>query len=63
MKKTICDSCGKENVGSFKYKRNGSSWIYIDLCVNCVQDFVLKNQIKLHESTDSISDKKRIING
>lgn len=61
MKKITCDSCSSEHAKSFKYEVN-RSWMFIDLCVNCVQDFVLKNQIKLTEVTGNQSNK-RVIHG
>lgn len=48
-----CDSCGADNAKTYKYETPPFRAIfYIDLCVNCVQDWVLKNQKKLSEVTD-----------
>ena len=63
MKKTVCDSCSSENARSYQYKK-GKSTAYTDLCMNCVQDFVLKHQTKLMEVTDSSGPTgKRVIHG
>ena len=64
MKVTKCDSCGADNARSYKYLPNGGrKHAYTDLCVNCVQDFVLKNQTKLTEVQDSIGPAKKVIHG
>ena len=62
MTKKVCDSCGADNARTYRYSvgkemdpsGNGYNidWKYIDLCINCVQDWVLKNQKKLTEATD-----------
>ena len=63
MKKTMCDSCGSEGARSYQYKK-GNRTAYTDLCMNCVQDFVLKNQTKLSEVTDSNGpSSKKVIHG
>lgn len=65
MKKTVCDNCGSENAKTYKYQPDSlrkSSWVQTDLCVNCLQDFVLKNQVKLTEVGEQNSGK-RIIHG
>ena len=65
MKKTVCDNCGVENARSYKYQADSmrkSHWTTTDLCVNCLQDFVLKNQVKLIEVQDGGS-KKRMLHG
>jgi hypothetical protein len=50
MKKIVCDNCGSENSKSYKYEVSPTRAIFFkDLCVNCLQDFVLKNQVKLTE--------------
>jgi hypothetical protein len=65
MKKIVCDSCGSENAKSYKYEVFPTRAIYFkDFCVNCLQEFVLKNQVKLTEvQEDNRSTKKRIIHG
>lgn len=63
MKKIICDNCGSENARSYQYKNNRTT-SYTDLCVNCIQDWVLKHQTKLTEVIDSTpSPVRRIIHG
>ena len=64
MKKITCDSCGSDKATSFKYLKEGS-YKSIDLCMNCVQDFVLKNQTKLLETVDTPMGEavKRVIHG
>lgn len=63
MKKITCDYCGSDNARSYKYDVLRSIK-FIDLCVNCVQDWVLKNQNKLTEVTDTLSESaKKIIHG
>lgn len=62
MKKIVCDNCGSEHSSSYKYQKNGS-WLYKDLCVSCLQDFVLKNQVKLVEVHDNGKVSKRILHG
>lgn len=54
-----CDSCGSETAKTYKYEV-GKSWKYTDLCVNCVQDWVLRNQKKLTEATN---DSRKVIFG
>lgn len=57
-----CDTCGSENARTYKYDVLRSIR-YVDLCINCVQDWVLKNQKKLSEVTngpESSSGKKVI---
>ena len=59
MKKIVCDTCNKDGAKSFAYvvgksidpSGNGykPDYEYIDLCFNCVQEFVLKYQKKLIE--------------
>lgn len=56
MRVTKCDTCGSEHARTYQYD-NGKR---IDLCVNCVQEWVLKNQKKLTEATDG---GKKIIFG
>jgi hypothetical protein len=62
MKKIVCDNCSDERAQSYKYQKNGS-WLYKDLCVNCLQEFVLLNQVKLVEVHDVGNVNKRIIHG
>jgi len=62
MKKIVCDNCGSEHSRSYKYQKN-ESWLYKDLCVSCLQDFVLKNQVKLTEVQEGGTTNKRIIHG
>jgi hypothetical protein len=40
-----------------------NKWLFVDLCVDCVQNFVLKNQIKLAEVIDTVEESKRILHG
>jgi len=67
MKKIVCDNCGSENAKTYKYQPDSlhkSNWVQTDLCVNCLQEFVLKNQVKLTEvQDDNRSNRKRIIHG
>jgi hypothetical protein len=74
MKKIVCDTCGSENARTYRYSigkdtdpsGNGynTNWKYIDLCLNCVQDWVLKNQKKLSEVTNETnSSNKKVIHG
>lgn len=62
MKVTKCDTCGSEHGRTYKYNvlRNIK---YIDLCINCVQDWVLKNQTKLSEVVDGNTSGKNVIHG
>lgn len=63
MKKIVCDVCNSLNARSYQYKK-GRTVSYTDLCVNCVQDFVLKHQTKLSEVADVAGTSgKRIIHG
>lgn len=58
----MCDKCGKSGK-TFKYNKNGMPG-KIDLCVNCLQDFVLTHKVKLEEVTDDGStSNKGIIHG
>lgn len=65
MKKIVCDNCGSENAKSYSYEHFPTRAIYYkDLCVNCLQEFVLKNQVKLREvQRYDESQQKRIIHG
>ncbi len=63
MKKIVCDSCNSENARSYQYKKGRTS-VYTDLCMNCVQDFVLKHQTKLSEVVDSTGPSgKKVLHG
>jgi hypothetical protein len=62
MKKTLCDKCSAENSRTYKYMKD-NKWLFVDLCVDCVQNFVLKNQIKLAEVIDTVEESKRILHG
>jgi len=58
-----CDTCGSENARKYQYDK-GRSIAYIDLCVSCVQDWVLKHQKKLSEvSSGQQSSGKKVIFG
>jgi hypothetical protein len=61
MKKTVCDTCGSENAKTYEHDR-GRGKAHIDLCVNCVQEWVLKHQKKLSEVSNE-TNKKSIIHG
>jgi hypothetical protein len=75
MKKIMCDTCNGEEAKSFMYvvgksmdpSGNGyqTEYKYVDLCFNCVQDFVLKHRLKLIEVIDSGAglSAKRVIHG
>lgn len=64
MKKILCDKCGSDQAKTFKYleQKIGVN-IYKDFCVNCLQSFVLENQVKLIEVTGLSEYNKRIIHG
>jgi hypothetical protein len=63
MKKIMCDECGSENAKTYEYEGCPTRTIYLkDLCVSCLQDFVLKNKVKLTEVGEQNSGK-RIIHG
>lgn len=61
----MCDNCGSENAKSYKYEVFPTKAIHFkDLCVSCLQDFVLKNQVKLTEVSDgNNSNGKRVLHG
>lgn len=61
MKKTICDSCRSENARSYFYIKL-DEYHFKDFCVNCLQEFVLKNQVKLAE-VEGNNKGKRVIHG
>lgn len=64
MKKIVCDNCGSENAKSYSQVFPPKPSSIKDLCVNCLQDFVLKNQVKLTEvSDDNRSGGKRVLHG
>jgi len=73
MKVTKCDTCKKDDAKTYQYTTgkhmdpsgNGYEldFKYIDLCLNCLQDFVLKHQIKLTEVSGTSSNNKGIIYG
>lgn len=68
-----CDMCSSENARTYRYSvgkeadpsGNGynTNWEYIDLCINCVQDWVLKNQKKLTEVSNGQSSGRKVIFG
>ncbi len=65
MKIIKCDTCKTESAKSYKYKR-GDSTVFVDLCISCVQDFAINNQIKLTEVRDKNNadpSVKKIIHG
>ena len=64
MKKTMCDTCGSDKAKTYKYAKGAQSFT-TDLCMDCVQDFVLKNQTRLYEATDSAAPTftKGVIHG
>lgn len=64
MKKTVCDTCGSENAKSYLYDVERTTK-YVDLCMNCVQDWVLKHQKKLSEVVNGPDSKggKRVLFG
>lgn len=55
--------CSSDNARTYKYLAGNIDCKYTDLCINCVQEFVLKNQTKLTEVSDRIETSKRIIHG
>jgi hypothetical protein len=68
MKKIVCDGCGSENAKTYKYTPPPiRGFIYKDFCNSCLQDFVLKNQVKLEEvklnDIDGKTPNKTIIYG
>lgn len=65
MKKIMCDNCGSDNARSYKYEVPPTRGIcFKDLCVNCLQDFVLKNHVKLTEIHDGgDGNNKKVIHG
>jgi hypothetical protein len=66
MKKTVCDTCGSENARTYRYEVFPTrGFFFVDLCINCVQDWVLKNQKKLSEVTNGSepSGGKKVIHG
>lgn len=73
MKTTKCDKCGVDG-RSYRYSKDKSmdpsgngynkNWIYIDLCFECLNTFILKNGVKLSEVVSSQpSSNKGIIHG
>lgn len=62
MKKITCDNCSSENAKPFKYRLN-ERWLYKDLCLNCMSDFVLKHQTKLIEVSEVSEANKKVIHG
>jgi len=74
MKKIICDKCGVDNAKTYKYpigedpdpSGNGynTNWKYTDLCLNCVQDWVILHLKKLTEVSGNIgTSTKKVIYG
>ena len=74
MKKIVCDTCGSEHAKTYQYGVDGYfnldssgklAYKYIDLCINCVQDWVLKHQKKLSEATNESESKggKSVLHG
>jgi transposase-like protein len=62
MKKIMCDTCGSDNARTYKYNVLRSIR-FVDLCNNCISDWVLKHQTKLSEvkngnESDSVGGKK-----
>lgn len=52
MKAIKCDKCGSDNAKSFTYKMSGCM-DDIDLCMDCLQDFVLLHKVKLTEISNT----------
>ena len=68
-----CDRCKCEGARSFKYSidsemdpsGNGynSKWNFIDLCLNCMQEFVLEKKVRLTEISNNTPPSKRLLYG
>lgn len=67
MEVTKCDRCRCKGARSFRYEANknikncGPVWKYTDLCLNCMQDFVREQNIRLEEVVASPKSKKLIL--
>jgi len=65
MKTISCDKCKKDKANQYKYLNDNGGWNKIDLCFNCVQEFVLEHKTRLIETNESIveSSNKKILYG
>lgn len=65
MKTVKCDKCNCENARSYKYFTKMTEENQIDLCIGCLQEFVIQTKYKLSEMTNTNINQpsKQIIHG